>query len=715
MLAVGCSTILASRSGGVFHMARYLFKTMRSAAVLACCASQAQTNSVQCNFDSIVSTSNIQSITYDVALVGHHAFVATGASSNAGGIEIYDIADPAQPIHVGSMFESQRISRVLVDGNIAFVFAEFPAMVFAIDVSNPQSPQVLGSIQVPGSFDSAVLNGTALYVSVYAQDPLERGVYVIDVSDTSNLVQTDRLAYNGLPDEMAFTEGTLFLPASLTRLYMFDCAQPLSPQSLLVDETTEYGNLFVAEAGLLYANRADEVVCAIDVSDPQAILDLGVIDMVPLSDFAISGNTSYVGRSDGIYKYDIADPLNPILLGNFSSPSFASAIAYQDGLVYTTGGGNGFDILNLSSVPESPLLAGLTGSGRFVGLAERAVAINGDTVYVWHIKVGGNGNEVLTVDVSDPSNPTVLGSVPLVATDVQFTEQHVHVANPNGDYSIYDATDPDAWVLVGAIASVGPWDIEIRGNTAYLAGNTTISIVDISDPSSPSVIGSLESSVQGYSIEVGEDVAYIIGYDDSDLLIADTSDPSNPTEIATIALPFPVFDIELVGDLLYAVGSQDVCTIDVSSRASPVVTSVVPLLGLWGFVSIHHDDGVLFAAGVSLITMDLANPAHPVVSGWYDPSNVRSNRTSWMDVATSNGLAYINAGGGGLQVVDVSGPCSVLCLPDTNNDGTLSPADFSAWVAAFNTSAPECDQNDDSVCSPADFSAWVANYNAGCQ
>ncbi len=54
------------------------------------------------------------------------------------------------------------------------------------------------------------------------------------------------------------------------------------------------------------------------------------------------------------------------------------------------------------------------------------------------------------------------------------------------------------------------------------------------------------------------------------------------------------------------------------------------------------------------------------------------------------------------------------CLADTNGDGIVSPADFSAWVAAFNAQAPECDQNDDGICSPADFSAWVANYNAGC-
>ena len=54
------------------------------------------------------------------------------------------------------------------------------------------------------------------------------------------------------------------------------------------------------------------------------------------------------------------------------------------------------------------------------------------------------------------------------------------------------------------------------------------------------------------------------------------------------------------------------------------------------------------------------------------------------------------------------------CLADTNGDGVVSPADFSAWVAAFNTQSPACDQNGDGSCTPADFSAWVANYNAGC-
>ena len=54
------------------------------------------------------------------------------------------------------------------------------------------------------------------------------------------------------------------------------------------------------------------------------------------------------------------------------------------------------------------------------------------------------------------------------------------------------------------------------------------------------------------------------------------------------------------------------------------------------------------------------------------------------------------------------------CTADVNGDGMLTPTDFTAWIGAFNTNAPECDQNSDGACTPTDFTAWVGNYNAGC-
>ncbi|MEL6499349.1 MAG: GC-type dockerin domain-anchored protein [Planctomycetota bacterium] len=53
------------------------------------------------------------------------------------------------------------------------------------------------------------------------------------------------------------------------------------------------------------------------------------------------------------------------------------------------------------------------------------------------------------------------------------------------------------------------------------------------------------------------------------------------------------------------------------------------------------------------------------------------------------------------------------CSADTNRDGSLTPADFTAWVIAFNTGRARCDQNADNACTPADFNAWIVAFNAG--
>ncbi len=55
-----------------------------------------------------------------------------------------------------------------------------------------------------------------------------------------------------------------------------------------------------------------------------------------------------------------------------------------------------------------------------------------------------------------------------------------------------------------------------------------------------------------------------------------------------------------------------------------------------------------------------------------------------------------------------------VCLPDVNGDGVLSPADFNAWILAFNNQSPGCDQNGDGACTPADFNSWIQNFSAGC-
>lgn len=104
----------------------------------------------------------------------------------------------------------------------------------------------------------------------------------------------------------------------------------------------------------------------------------------------------------------------------------------------------------------------------------------------------------------------------------------------------------------------------------------------------------------------------------------------------------------------------------------------------------------------------------------------REGRESWswasstgdgivfVDLFDGIGLDESDVGVTGLAIELIGQMEEPACIADVNGDGVLSPADFSAWIAAYSAQDPRADQNLDGMVTPADFSAWVANYNAGC-
>lgn len=57
------------------------------------------------------------------------------------------------------------------------------------------------------------------------------------------------------------------------------------------------------------------------------------------------------------------------------------------------------------------------------------------------------------------------------------------------------------------------------------------------------------------------------------------------------------------------------------------------------------------------------------------------------------------------------GTVTRIATADVNNDGVVTPSDFSAWVSAFNDRRREADANTDGAVTQQDFTAWIALYN----
>lgn len=129
----------------------------------------------------------------------------------------------------------------------------------------------------------------------------------------------------------------------------------------------------------------------------------------------------------------------------------------------------------------------------------------------------------------------------------------------------------------------------------------------------------------------------------------------------------------------------------------------------WSVGNTHLDPIDVASVTIRLSTDD--GLSFPTTLGTF-PNTGTASVTMPADVASAARLRLDPVGG---VFYAISRPFSLVgCIADTNDDGVLSPADFSAWISAYNTQSPACDQNLDGLCTPSDFSAWVANFNAGC-
>lgn len=129
-------------------------------------------------------------------------------------------------------------------------------------------------------------------------------------------------------------------------------------------------------------------------------------------------------------------------------------------------------------------------------------------------------------------------------------------------------------------------------------------------------------------------------------------------------------------------------------------------------VEVSEDDGATYSTVRTITTTSSTWRSDALVAGVdFQPTSTLRLRVSVND---GDPQGVIEAGLDAIVVSQRSCEDDVVCVADTNGDGVLSPADFNAWILAFNNQSPQCDQNNDGVCSPADFNAWILNFNTGC-
>lgn len=269
------------------------------------------------------------------------------------------------------------------------------------------------------------------------------------------------------------------------------------------------------------------------------------------------------------------------------------------------------------------------------------VATRGDKVYL------GEGSNFYVVDVADPDNPTVVGTLTtsnlqnLHDMVVSVDGQHVFCASDRSPhFNAVDVSDPTAPTLASSLSLAGTFD-ESRMITGPINDHVFLTLiqpeelvaVDISTPTSPSVSDRLTSADFGSSAEpegvtsrAAVEHVYLITQDGSGSVerfrVIDVSTPASMSILGTVAASDNHQALVANPDGTYVYGYRGGFEVfDVSTPSSPTSHSTLTT-GLN-----HHpgeqdgaflEDRVFFlyrdgSSDAAFVAFDVSDPADPVI------------------------------------------------------------------------------------------------------
>jgi len=269
------------------------------------------------------------------------------SASQDAGLVIWDVSNPASPDKLGSVVTDGFAYHVILNDNYAYVSTHRDIGLEVINISDPQNPFVERKIEISdGDVERIDIKEDLALVSSYWN-----GLYILDVSSPALPMVVDSLPSLGHMYDARFLGETISSAEAVATgdsiLYLLDIDEVNPPSiidSLILDDQI-YG-LNVSSNKIYVANRYSGLRI-IEVTTGDSLEIAGHIDFGGNSrDVDVVNTKAYVASSEdsALYVFDVSNTNNIDLKYDFNLPGAKGVFATSE-YIYLAGGRDGISVL----------------------------------------------------------------------------------------------------------------------------------------------------------------------------------------------------------------------------------------------------------------------------------------------------------------------------------------------------------------------------------
>jgi hypothetical protein len=477
--------------------------------------------------------------------------------TGGNGIQIWDIANPSQPVRLSE------IPYAIGDFSIVDTFLYFAGndTFFAYSFANPASPRRIGLCIDSGYVTSATRNTAVL---IQPNDVLG----FVDVSDPAHPHQVGIWPAWPLA---ATARGNLCCaafadPSNQFRSWFLtlDISNPSNPRQIARLDSVCGFDIFLSETLAFVSGRDDayEEFCIVNIADSTRPKRLGACP-VWNDNWAVWADLprhrAYIASEpSGLAVVDITDLNAPHVDTCVMTADQAEDVWIDGDRAYVADWRGCLRVLDVSNPARPDELGGLDS----VNVASSTAAARDSFAYVgW-----AQPPFLRTVDVSDPAHPKTAGGCDIWdwPGDMVLRDSFLYVAQ-RLRFQVVNVARPREPVLVGSCVLSGySGDLALVDTIAYLSG-PVLSVVNVSKPDSPLVVGTWSRGVSG--LDVVDTILYAVGQN-AQFWTLSVANPTTPRPLDSIHLPsYDGEDVVVIGSTAYA--SENVIRIiDVSDPSN---------------------------------------------------------------------------------------------------------------------------------------------------